>query len=99
VRYKFEWDPIKARLNVRKHRVSFESGAEVFGDPLALTIPDPTHGSKEEHWVTIGTDWSDRLLVVIHAFRPLSPSEQSIRIISARKATRREATKYQGDPS
>jgi uncharacterized DUF497 family protein len=91
VRYTFEWDPAKARSNLRKHRVPFESAAEIFGDPLAVTIPDSPHSNVEERWVTIGTDWNHRLLVVIHTFRSVSSSESSIRIISARKATRREA--------
>jgi uncharacterized DUF497 family protein len=48
----FEWDPAKARQNRRKHRVSFQEAAPVFGDPLAVTYPDPDHSVSEQRFIT-----------------------------------------------
>jgi uncharacterized DUF497 family protein len=94
VEYVFEWDPIKAQSNLRKHKVSFEAAAEVFADSLALTIADDEHSGEEERWVTIGMDRSRKLLVVIHTFQSLSPQEARVRIVSARKATHHEAVQF-----
>lgn len=63
---KFEWDPKKAALNLQKHGVSFEDASVVFGDPLAGTIPDPTHSTGEARFVTIGMTPAQRLIVVVH---------------------------------
>jgi uncharacterized DUF497 family protein len=86
----FEWDPEKAESNFRKHKVTFEEASSIFGDPLSITIPDPAHSRGEERVVTIG--WSDdgRTLVVVHL-----DLDESIRIISARVATRRERRQYE----
>lgn len=86
----FEWDPLKAAENLRKHRVSFEEAATIFFDPFALTIPDPDHSSSEDRFVTIGQSIKLRVLVVIHTDR-----KQRIRLISARKATARERGNYE----
>lgn len=86
----FEWDPLKAAENLRKHRVSFEEAATIFFDPFALTIPDPDHSSSEDRFVTIGQSIKLRVLVVIHTDR-----KQRIRLISARKATARERGYYE----
>jgi len=86
----FEWDPIKAAQNRRKHGVSFHEAATVFGDPLALTYPDPDHSVEEQRFITTGTSNTGRLLIVAHADRG-----ESIRIISARKTTLRERTTYE----
>ena len=77
----FEWDGRKAGLNHKKHGVSFEEAATVFGDPLSLTIDDPHHSSAEERSVTIGESTQGRLLVVAHADRG-----DTIRIIGSRLA-------------
>lgn len=82
---KFEWDETKAQVNLAKHGVSFEEAASVFGDPLALTFADPDHSIDEKRSLTFGVSQADRLLVVAHA-----DHGRSIRIISARKATRHE---------
>jgi uncharacterized DUF497 family protein len=95
LRYNFEWDPAKAKDNLRKHRVSFERAAELFLDPLAVSILDLEHGEEEERWVTMGTDSQGILLVVIHTFAEASAEEWKIRVISARRATRREAKHYE----
>ena len=86
----FEWDPSKAAQNRRKHGVSFHEAATVFGDPLALTYQDPDHSVQEQRFITFGTSNSGRPLIVAHADR-----SERIRIISARKATRRERTHYE----
>lgn len=94
MRYTFEWDPIKARVNARKHRISFERAPEVFLDPMAISIYDQEHDDAEDRWVTIGEDLQGRLLVLIHTFVEVSPEEAKIRFISVRKATRKEAQEY-----
>jgi uncharacterized protein len=87
---KFEWDSQKAALNLRKHGVSFEDAASIFGDPLAGTIPDPEHSTAEPRFITIGVTPAQRLLVVVHTDRA-----ERMRIISARPATRAETKKYE----
>ncbi|HET7107091.1 MAG TPA: BrnT family toxin [Candidatus Acidoferrum sp.] len=86
----FEWDPAKARANRRKHRVTFEEAATVYGDALALTYPDPDHSISEQRFITVGMSSARRLLIVAHAERG-----ESIRIISARKATQSERKQYE----
>jgi uncharacterized protein len=92
--YNFEWDPIKARENLRKHKISFERGADIFLDSLALSVYDETHSRTEDRWITLGKDGKGILLVVVHTFREVDNNNTSIRIISARRATRREAKQY-----
>ena len=87
---KFEWDAPKSIANVRKHGVSFEEAATVFGDPLALTFADPDHSIREARFVTIGQSHQDLLLIVAHIERG-----RTIRIIIARRATRQERTIYE----
>jgi uncharacterized protein len=86
----FEWDPLKAARNRRKHGVSFHEAATVFGDPLAITYHDPDHSISEQRFITVGTSNVGRLLIVAHADRA-----ENIRIISARKATLREREDYE----
>ena len=88
----FEWDPSKAASNVQKHGVSFEEASTVFGDPFSRTIPDPLHSDEEDRWVTVGLSAHMRTLVVVHTDRG-----DSIRIISARRATRPERRDYEQD--
>ena len=95
MRYTFEWDPIKAKENLRKHRISFEVAAELFLDPLAISIFDVEHSEEEERWVTIGKERHGRTLILIHTFLELSADESKIRMISARKATKREVRKHE----
>lgn len=85
-----EWDGEKAKQNARKHRVSFEEAATVFSDPLSLTIDDPLHSNGEVRFVTVGRSSRERLLVVAHTERG-----DTIRIISARMATRSERNSYE----
>ena len=86
----FEWDADKARENYRKHRVSFEEGVTVFGDPFSITIDDPDHSADEQRYIDIGTSEKGRVLVVSYTERG-----GSIRIISYRKATRNERRRYE----
>jgi len=87
----FEWDEKKSINNIKKHEISFEEATTVFGDPLSKTIIDPLHTSDEEvKYITIGMSYRQKLLVVVHCDR-----EGKIRIISARKVTRREKIEYE----
>ena len=86
----FEWDDDKAKKNLKKHGVSFEEASSVFGDPLALTIPDPLHSVEEDRFITLGESHRRRLLVVVFTDRG-----DKIRIITARVATGRERKDYE----
>jgi len=88
----FEWDPQKAEVNIEKHGVSFEEASTVFRDTLSLTIDDPLHSTGEVRMVQIGISHKNRLLVVVHTERG-----DNIRIISARKATRKERNNYESN--
>ena len=86
----FEWDENKAKSNLAKHGVKFEEAATVFGDPLSITIPDPAHSQLENRSVILGHSHNQKLLVVVHTDRG-----DNIRIISARRASRRERINYE----
>jgi len=91
---KFDWDPAKARANLLKHGVSFTLASTVFDDPVHLSIPDPDW-KEEERWVTIGMASNSQTLVVVHTDRINVKGEEIIRMISARKATRKEKIEYE----
>lgn len=84
-----EWDPGKARLNERKHGVALADAVAVFEDDAALTMRDP-YPEGEERWITLGMDAFGRMLVVVYTWR-----SENMRLISARKATRRERRRYE----
>jgi len=86
----YEWDPTKAAANLQKHGVSFADAVAVFSDTVALTVADDF--SDEERFITLGTDAFGRLLVVSYTWR----GTHTIRLISARKATRPERMQYEG---
>lgn len=88
---RFEWDEDKAEANVRKHAVSFEEAQTVFFDEDALLYDDPDHSDDEQRLLLIGPSAVLRLLVVVHCYRE---SDEVMRIISARRATRRERHAY-----
>lgn len=90
---RFIWDEAKSRSNRAKHGVSFDLAKLVFGDPWHLSVPD-RHEHGEERWRTIGHVGAAALLVVIHTHVEQN-GEETIRIISARKATRRERAAYE----
>jgi uncharacterized protein len=83
-----EFDPVKARTNLRKHGVSFAHAEQALLDPMAFTIEDP-ESRTEQRFVTLGIDSLGRVIVVIHTQR-----DERTRLISARKASRGEADQY-----
>jgi hypothetical protein len=84
---RFEWDERKNSANKKKHGVSFEEAQSVFFDEDAIEYIDPEHSDDEDRFILVGRSYQLRILVVCHCFRR---SASAIRIISARKATRRE---------
>ena len=86
----FEWDNNKAISNLQKHGVSFAEASTVFGDPLSITFPDPDHSIKESRFITIGLSTGSKIIILSHTNRG-----DNIRIISARKATRKEQRFYE----
>ncbi len=88
----FEWDLKKAKTNLGKHGVSFEEACTAFKDPLSLTIDDPLHSNDEKRLVLIGMSYNNCILVVVHTERG-----DNIRIISARKATKKERKYYESN--
>jgi len=92
--YNFEWDVNKARTNLSKHKISFEGATSVFRDERAISISDEEHSDDEERWLTIGMDEVTRTLVVIHTYISVDEDNCNIRLISARKATKKEQQIY-----
>ncbi len=88
---RFEWDPAKAKLNIRKHRVAFEEAQTAFSDERAQIIDDPEPVEDETRLVLLGMSATLRVLVVVHVVRA---APDTIRIISARKATKSERASY-----
>jgi len=86
----FEWESAKAESNERKHGVSFAEAMTVLADTLSLTGYDPDHSEEEDRYITMGLSAEGRLLVVSHTDRG-----DKVRIISARKASRRERRDYE----
>ena len=86
----FEWDPSKAVANLRKHGVSFNEAATVFGDFLGATAVDPDHSTNENRYITVGSSNRGRVLMVAHV-----ECGDRIRIISARTLTRTERRDYE----
>jgi uncharacterized DUF497 family protein len=91
---RFVWDDAKARANLRKHRVSFETAARVFTDPHALTVQDRIEGG-EYRWQTLGRVGGITLLLVAHTLEEDPDGEEVIRIISARRAGPKERERYE----
>ena len=89
---RFLWDHRKAGANERKHGVGFQEATTVFDDPLSVRIPDPDHSEDEQRLLLLGLSIRRQLLVVAHSERG-----ESIRIISARRANRRERRTYEED--
>lgn len=87
----FEWDESKNLANKKKHGISFEEAKTVFYDESARIIHDPDHSTEEDRFILMGLSYKLRILIVVHAYRQ---SDQVIRIISARKATKNETIKY-----
>jgi uncharacterized DUF497 family protein len=87
----FDWDKEKSTSNRAKHGISFEEAQTVFLDENALLIHDPDHSAGEDRFILLGLSVKFRVLVVCHCYRK---SNEVIRIISARKATRTEQNRY-----
>jgi uncharacterized DUF497 family protein len=87
---RFEWDPKKAAANLKKHGVTFQEAATVFGDPLAITFDDPDHSEDEERHLTFGLSLQGRLIVVSHTER-----RDRARIINARLMESEERVIYE----
>jgi len=92
----FSWDARKALANLKKHRVSFEEAATVFSDPEGLDWDDFEHSLPERRSTRIGFSLSGRILFVVYTIRRLKNENETIRIISARQATRKERQAYAG---
>jgi len=88
---RFDWDEKKNRSNQKKHGVSFEEAQTVFFDEGAIEFDDPDHSQQEARFIILGRSFRLRVLIVCHCFRA---SESIIRIITARKATKRERSYY-----
>ena len=91
MRYYFDWDPSKAKTNRKKHGIGFEQASTIFLDPKMVSVFDTEHSEDE----AIGIDKNGILLVVVHTFQQVDADCCRIRIISARKATRKESKQYQ----
>jgi uncharacterized DUF497 family protein len=87
---RFEWDPAKTAANLKKHGVTFQEAATVFGDPLAVTFQDPDHSMDEERQITFGQSLQERFIVVSHTTR-----KYRLRIINARLMDRKERVIYE----
>lgn len=87
---RIEWDPGKARSNLRKHGVSFEEASTALSDPMAATGADPDHSITEDRFITFGVSETGRLLVIAH-----TDQGNTIRIISARRASKGERELYE----
>lgn len=88
----FEADPVKAAQNLKKHKVSFEEAASVFGDAMTLTFADPDHSIGEARWLMFGLSSKGRILTVIYTER-----RGKVRLVSARTATKNERKIYEED--
>ena len=89
---RFEWDEKKNQDNRKKHGVWFEEATQVFNDPHHRFFSDEDHSEHEERYLIIGHSSKERILIVIHAYRDV---DQVVRIISARKATKKERRFYE----
>ncbi|HAK88161.1 MAG: hypothetical protein A2077_00935 [Nitrospirae bacterium GWC2_46_6] len=90
---KFEWDIEKEKANNKKHKVTFLEACYVFADKYMLTFFDKEHSEDEDRWITSGQIPNGKILVVSHTYRKIKGKE-SVRIISAREATRHEEKQY-----
>ena len=91
---KLEWDPEKEKINIQKHGVTFEQASYVFADPFALNKYDDDHSHEEDRWILLGKSLNEVILLVVHTFKD-DDAIEFVRIISTRKATKREKQAYQ----
>lgn len=97
MKYIFQWDENKARVNLAKHKVSFEEGKTIFYDPFILTFRDEFHSENEDRLISIGMSINERHLLVVHLESEVTSAGAFIRIISCRKATAPERKRYEED--
>lgn len=90
----YEWDPQKDLANLKKHGISFELAQTIFDDPFHLSVLE-SKSSSEERWVTIGRSIGSKTLVVVHTYRAFDGLNEVNRIISARRATKKEVQHYE----
>ena len=95
MRLEFEWDAIKARLNLRRHGISFAEAKTVFNDPLLVTFSDDAHSDDEERFISIGLSGFSKVLLVVYTEHEIMDDLVSVRIISCRKATASERRTYE----
>jgi uncharacterized DUF497 family protein len=88
---KFEWDDDKNSTNQKKHKISFDEAKSVFYDEFAIQFFDPDHSQQEQRFILLGMSSKLKILVVCHCYRE---NDTTIRIISARKATKQEQNNY-----
>jgi len=91
---RFDWDEEKNRLNLKRHKIRFETAVLIFEDPHAVTIPDRLHDEEEERFITVGRLEGEIILFVINTEREID-GEEVIRLLSARKATPSERKIYE----
>ena len=91
----FEWDARKARVNIKKHKVSFDEAKTIFGDPHLITYPDEFHSESEERFISIGYSAGNRILLAVHTEYEQAENMLVIRVISSRKATPLERKYYE----
>ena len=89
--YYFDWDENKNKINLEKHGISFEEASTVFFDERAILFDDPVHSIDEDRFLLLGMSESAKICIVCHCYRE---SDSVIRIISARKATKKEEERY-----
>lgn len=96
MQYNFKWDPNKAKSNIKKHGINFELAANVFKDPLMMTLFDESHSEgDEERWITLGKANFSKCVVVSHTYLDEESGTVTIRIISARPASKAEIRQYE----
>ena len=89
--YLFDWDDNKNKINITKHGISFEEASSVFLDERALLFDDPEHSEEEDRFLLLGMSEDANLCIICHCYRE---SDTVIRLISARKATKKESERY-----
>ena len=92
----FSWDVRKAQINHQKHGVAFEEAATVFADPDGLDWEDPEHSQEEARCKRLGKSVTGRILLIVYTTRRIPHGKETIRIISARQASRKERKAYAG---
>lgn len=91
----FEWDEAKDRENVKRHGISFEDAKDVFDDPFHISVLDKRFDYFDERWITIGSTRDKRIIVIGHLYYLRENGDEVIRIITARKAVKKEREQYE----